>query len=251
MSAVHAQEVLNPKKDYPRALKYSSLIILATLLFGSLAVAAVVPAAELNIVTGVVQAFARFCDSLNIPWMLPGIAVAIIIGAIGSIAAWIIGPTKGLMVAAQEDNLPRVFGYTNTKGVPVALLIVQGVIVSLLSLLYVMLPTVETAYFILTQLTAILALLMYVLMFVSAISLRYSKPDVVRPFKIPGGNYGMWVVGVIGGGTSLFAMCLGFVPPSQIPTGDPVVYKVLLVVGVAIFCLPAFFIHKRSRTKKY
>jgi glutamate:GABA antiporter len=122
MSAVHAQEVRNPKSDYPTALKYSCVIILATLLFASLAVAIVVPNKELNIVTGVVQAFNFFFAGLNIPWMLPGIAVAIIIGSVGSIAAWIIGPTKGLLVAAQEDNLPKIFAKTNSKGVPVTIL---------------------------------------------------------------------------------------------------------------------------------
>ncbi len=247
MSAVHAKEVKNPKHDYPKALTYSSIIIVITLLLGSLAVALVVPNSDLNIVTGVVQAFKFFCMELNAPWLLPGIAIAIIIGAIGSIAAWIIGPTKGLLVAAQEDNLPKIFAYTNAKGVPVTILLLQGSIVSLLSLLYVLLPTIETAYMVLTQLTAILALLMYVLMFVAAITLRYRKPEVLRPYKIPFGNVGMWIVGTVGAVFSFSAMCLGFVPPSQVMVGDPVLYQLLLVFGVALFCLPAFFIHKRTR----
>lgn len=247
MSAVHAQEVRNPRSDYPVALKYSSMIILLTLLFGSLAVAIVVPATELNIVTGVVQAYSHFLNGLGIGWLLPGIAVAIVVGAVGSIAAWIIGPTKGLLVAAQEDNLPKIFARTNSRGVPTAILFLQGIIVSLLSCLYILLPTIETAYFILTQLTAILALLMYVLMFVSAITLRYRKPDVHRPYRIPGGNVGMWIVVLFGGISSFVAMCLGFVPPSQIVTGDPLLYKTLLVAGVLLFCLPAFWVHKRKR----
>ncbi len=249
MSAVHAQEVRDPKHDYPAALKYSSFIIVFTLLFASLSVAMVVPNSDLNIVTGVVQAFQYFFGELHISWLLPGIAVAIIVGAIGSIAAWIIGPTKGLLVAAQEDNLPKIFARTNSNGVPVTILIVQGIIVSLLSLLYIILPTIETAYLILTQLTAILALLMYVLMFAAAITLRYKKAEITRPYKIPGGIVGMWVVGSIGLISSLAAMCLCFVPPSQILTGDPTVYKVLLVCGVAVFCLPALFVHKRGRSK--
>jgi amino acid transporter len=250
MSAVHAQEVKNPKHDYPVALKYSSIIIVITLLLGSLAVALVVPSYELNIVTGVVQAFNYFCISLKAPWLLPIIAIAIIIGAIGSIAAWIIGPTKGLLVAAQEDNLPRIFARTNSKGVPVPILILQGIIVSALSLLYILLPTIETAYLVLTQLTAILALLMYVLMFVAAITLRYKKPDVERPYKIPGGNFGIWFIGMLGAISSFIAMCLGFIPPSQVLVGDPVLYQLLLVCGLALFCLPAFFIHKRARSNR-
>lgn len=247
MSAVHAQEVRNPKHDYPAALKYSVVIILSTLLFASLSVATVVPEAELNIVTGVVQAFHFFCVELQIEWLLPAIEIAIIVGAIGSIAAWIIGPTKGLLVAAQEDNLPKIFAKTNKKGVPVVILTLQGIVVSLLASLYILLPTIETAYLLLTQLTAILALLMYVLMFSAALCLRYKKPKVPRPYKIPFGNVGMWIVALIGGVSSFIAMCLGFVPPSQIITGDPITYQILLVLGVVLFCAPAFFIHKRSK----
>lgn len=247
MSAVHAQEVRNPKHDYPTALKYSAAIILATLLFASLSVAIVVPNDELNVVTGAVQAFRFFFAKFDNTWMLPSIVVAIIIGTIGCISAWIIGPTKGLLVAAQEDNLPKIFAYTNKKGVPVTILILQGCVVSLLSLLYILLPTVETAYVLLTQLTAILALLMYVLMFTAAVRLRYKKPNIDRPYRIPFGNVGIWVVGLLGGVSSFFGMCLGFVPPSQVITGDPLTYKLLLIGGVLVFCAPAFFIHKRGK----
>lgn len=250
MSAVHAQEVKNPKHDYPTALKYSGVIIILTLLLGSLAVALVVPSADLNIVTGVVQAYNFFCLELNAPWLLPAIAVAIIIGSIGTIAAWIIGPTKGLLIAAQEDNLPKIFAHTNAKGVPVAILILQGIIVSLLSLLFILLPSIEIAYLILTQLTAILALFMYVLIFVAGITLRYKKPEVERPYKIPFGNVGMWVVGTMGAVCSFLAMCLGFVPPSQVVIGDPILYQLLLICGLAVFCLPAVFIHKKMKSRR-
>lgn len=246
MSSVHASEVKNPSKDYPAAIKYSAFVILFTLMFGSLAVAMVVPYEELNIVTGAAQAFSYFFDILGIPWMLPVTAIAVIIGALGTISAWVIGPTKGLLIAAQEDNLPRLFSHTNKKGVPVAILILQGIIVSILSLVYIFLPTIESAYLILTQLTVILAVLMYVLMFIAAIVLRYKFPEINRPYRIPGGKYGIWVVGLLGAISSGMAMLLGFLPPSQISISDPLTYKLMLIGGVVVFCLPAFFVHKRQ-----
>lgn len=247
MSAVHVRDVQNPRHDYPVAIKYSTVIILAILLFGSLIIAAVVPAVELNLVTGVVQAFGYFCDAMHMAWILPTIVLAILIGSVGTLAAWIIGPSKGLLVAAQEDNLPKIFAKTNKKGVPVMILFLQGIIVSLLSTLFILMPTAESAYVILTQLTAILALLMYVLMFTAAIRLRYKHPNITRPYKIPGGNFGMWVVGLLGGGSSFIAMLLGFLPPSQIEIYDPQVYQLLLVFGVILFCSPAFFIHRQAK----
>lgn len=247
MSAVHAQEVKDPRRDYPLALKYSVIIILSTLMLGSVAVAIVVPPEELNIITGVVQAFEYFFDELGIPWMLNIISIAIIIGAFGAIAAWIIGPTKALLVAAQEENLPKILAKTNKHGVPVPILIMQGVIVSILSLSYIILPT-QTAYFILQELTAILALLMHVLLFVAAIKLRYKHPQVERPYRIPGGvNLGMWIVTLVGGVCSIAAIFLAFVPPPGFSLGAPMNYQLILVAGIVIFCLPAYFVHKRQR----
>lgn len=247
MSAVHAQEVKDPKRDYPIALKYSVVIILLTLALSSVAVAVVVPKKELNIVTGVVQAFEYFFAALGIPWLVPIIAVAIIIGSVGAISAWVIGPTKALLVAAQEDNLPKFFAKTNKYGVPVNILLVQGIIVSILSTLYIALPTVESAYLLLTQLTAMLALFMHLLLFVAAIRLRYKYPDIHRPYKIPGGNMGMWFVCLLGGSCSLVALILGFLPPSQIAIDNKEIYQSLLLMGLLAFCLPAYFIHKRRK----
>lgn len=243
MSAVHAQEVRNPKKDYPKALLISSFIILISLVFSSLAVALVVPKAELNIVTGMVQAFRYFLDNFGLVWLLPLLAILMIIGTMGGVATWIIGPTKGILAAANDGNLPPIMAYTNRHGAPVVILLLQAIIVSILTLVFVLLP-IESAYLMLTELTAILALLMYVLMFIAALVLRVKCPEVERPFKIPGGPLGIGIVALIGGGSSLLAMFLGFIPPSQIELGSTLVYQLLLISGVLIFCLPAFFIHK-------
>jgi len=50
MSAVHAEEVKNPQRDYPRALLYSTIIIFITLVLSSLAIAVVVPQEEISLV---------------------------------------------------------------------------------------------------------------------------------------------------------------------------------------------------------
>ena len=66
---------------------------------------------------------------------------------------------------------------------------------TVLSVMFVVLPTVQAAYQILSQLTVILYLVMYLLMFAAAIYLRFSQPNRPRPYKIPGGDFGMWLVG--------------------------------------------------------
>ena len=60
MSAVHVQEVKDPQRNYPRALYYSTIIILLSLVLSSFAVAVVVPHNQLNLVTGMLDAFWLF-----------------------------------------------------------------------------------------------------------------------------------------------------------------------------------------------
>ena len=140
MAATHAAEVRNPKKDYPRAIFISIAIIIATIVLSSLSIAIVVPHQKLSLVTGILQAFSIFFHDYNIPWMIPIIVAAIIIGGLSGVSAWIIGPTKGIMVAAEDKSLPAFMGKRNRAGVPSNVLILQGVIVSILCLAFVLMP---------------------------------------------------------------------------------------------------------------
>ncbi len=245
MSAVHAQDVKNPEKNYPKALVISSILILLTLILSSLAIAIVIPNRELNIVTGIMQAFQIFFYTFNLIEFLPIFAFLIIIGALSGVSTWITGSTKGLFIAAKDGLLPNWLATSNRFGAPVAILILQAIIVTLLCIVYVLMPTVASAYFILTELTIILALLMYVLMFLSAIVLRHKYPDIVRPYQIPGGNYGICIIASIGGLTSISAILLGFIPPSQIEIDNPYIYPIILITGMFLFCAPIFLMRAK------
>ena len=84
-------------------------------------------------------------------------------------------------------------------------------------------------------------------MYAAAMRLRYSQPDIKRPFKIPGGNVGMWVVGIVGLLGALIAGVISFVPPNQIKTGSPAIYVGLLLVGAVIFTAIPFGLYTFRR----
>ena|SRR3990167_4254965 len=63
------------------------IIILASLVLASLAIAMVVPYKQLNIVSGLVQAFSIFFSNYNLRWINQIITLLIIIGGIGGVAA--------------------------------------------------------------------------------------------------------------------------------------------------------------------
>jgi amino acid transporter len=94
-------------------------------------------------------------------------------------------------------------------------------------------------------------LVYYLAMFTAAIRLRYTQPNIIRPFRIPGGNVGMWIVGVVGLLGALISGGLSFIPPKQISTGSPAIYVGLLAVGTVIFvAIPFIIYHFRNPTWK-
>ncbi len=137
---------------------------------------------------------------------------------------------------------------TNRHGVQVGILLIQGCVVTLLATFFVILPSVQTAYQVISQLTIILYLIMYMLMFAAAICLRYREPQVPRSFRIPGGRvWGMWLVGGLGLLGSLAAFILSFVPPGQIPVGSPAIYVGILIAGTLVFAGIPFIIYALRR----
>ena len=246
MVATHAQEMKNPKKDYPRAILVSIVIILLTIILSALAIALVVPYKDLNLVVGTLQAFSIFFNSFNIPWMIPVLAICIIIGGISGVSAWIIGPTKGVMVAGNDGMLPTIFKRVNKNNVPTGALLLQAVIVTILCTLFVLLPSVHQSFWVLSLITAQLALLVYIMLFATAIKLHHSKREVERSFKVPFGNFGMWLVCGSGIITSLFAIAVGFIPPTHIVGAHVLAYEIIVILGMVCLTSIPFVLYKFS-----
>ena len=146
--------------------------------------------------------------------MSPIIAVALAFGVLAGVLTWVAGPSKGIFAVGKAGYLPPFFQKTNANGVQKNILLIQGLAVTLLSLLFVVMPSVQSFYQILSQLTVLLYLIMYLLMFSGAIYLRYNMKKAPRPFRIGSkGNGLMWLIGGLGFCGSLLAFVLSFIPP--------------------------------------
>jgi amino acid transporter len=236
MSACHAGEVKNPKRDFPRAILLSTVIVAAIFILGTLAVAIVVPVSQISLASGIMQAFQYFLKPLSLGWFLPVLAVLIVAGTLGQVNSWIIGPSKSLMATALNGDLPPALQRVNKRMVPTALLLVQGIVGTLLALIYLFVPSVNAGYWFLTIITSQVYSVLYVMMFLAAIRLRSTKPKVERPFRVPGGKAGMWFIAGLGISASIFGIIIGFVPPATISFGGTLSYVVPLAIGLIAAC---------------
>ncbi|MEO8401910.1 MAG: amino acid permease, partial [Gammaproteobacteria bacterium] len=248
LAMVHVKEVHDPQKTFPKALYFSVLLILFTMIMGSLAIALVLPKDQINLVSGVMQAFTNFFSVYHMPWLIPVMTGMILLGSLGSMTSWIISPAKGLLQAAQSGYLPKFLLHQNKHGVASHLLIMQAICVSLICLAFLLMPSVNGSYWLLTALSTQLYILMYVLMFSSAICLKYKLKSQFHAFTIPGGKLGMWLVCILGLIGCAITLTVGFIPPSGINVGTPLHYEVVFCSGIVLMILPVavFYFYKKK-----
>ena len=243
MMGVHVMDVNNPSRNYPKAIIIGSLATVAIFILGTFALGFIIPAKDINLTQSLLIGFDNYFRHFHIAWAGPLIAIALMFGVLASVLTWVAGPSKGIFTVGKAGYLPPFFQKTNSNGVQRNILLVQGGIVTLLSLLFVVMPSVQSFYQILSQLTILLYLIMYMMMFAAAIALRYRMKDSPRPFRLGKGNALMWVLGVVGFAGSLLAFVLSFIPPGQIATGSNVVWYSVLIVGCIVMVVIPFIIY--------
>lgn len=249
IQAVQVPAMKNPAKNFPKSIFIASLIILAIFILGTLAIGVVIPESKINLLQSLLVAYDDLWTAIGAPWLGNVMALLITFGVLGQVSVVIAGPSTGILAVGKAGYLPRALQHTNKKGIQTTILYIQAAIVTLLSLVLVLLPSVESAYQILSQMSTIIYLVMVVIIYVAFVRLRHTAPNKTRGFRVPGGRFGMWLVTIIGVAGAVVAGVLSFIPPSQIKTGNPAVYVGVLILGVAVFIavpLIVYAVRKKS-----
>lgn len=235
MGGIHVKDVDNPSRNYPRAVFIGSLVTVLIFVLGTFSLGIIIPKDEINLTQSLLVGFDRYFSFIRASWLSPVIAVALAFGVLAGVLTWVAGPSKGIFAVGRAGYLPPFFQKTNSLGVQRNILFIQGGIVTLLGLLFVVMPSVQSFYQILSQLTVLLYLIMYLLMFAAAIYLRYGMKQAARPFRIgTRGNMGMWLIAGVGFLGSLLAFVLSFIPPGQIAVGSNALWYSVLIAGCVV-----------------
>ena len=247
MMGIHVMEVDNPKRNYPRAIIIGSLVTVAIFVLGTFSLGFIIPAKDISLTQSLLIGFDNYFHYFHMSWAGPIIAVALVFGVLAGVLTWVAGPSKGIFAVGRAGYLPPFFQRANKRGVQRNILLVQGVIVTILSLLFVVMPSVQSFYQIMSQLTVLLYLIMYMLMFAAAITLRYKFPKMERPFRLGKGNWLMWLLAGMGFCGALLAFVLSFIPPSQIAVGSTTVWFAVLIIGALIVVVAPLVIYARRK----
>ena len=190
---------------------------------------------DVDIVTGLMVSFHYFFEQINMPWLSYFVAITLIFGAFTTTSAWIMGLSRAFTVVSQDRMLPSALGHTNAHDAPDKMLLVQGLIFTVFCFSYIFMPSVNAAYWYLSDLTAQLAMLAYFGMFAAALKLKLTQPRQEGQYEIFKGAVGtaiMVVLGFIGCG---IAIVVGFIPLDNAEMS--VFHFDMLLIGGIVFAL--------------
>ena len=249
MNSVHVASLKDPKKEFPKAMFFAMGLVLLIFILPALAISWVVPAQQLSLTAGVMQAFSEFFGYFGIERLVPIVAIALVCASAGGMLTWLAGPSKGLLlIARREGFLPPFFQEQNENEVAIHILVVQGAVTTVIALMYALIPSVSSAYWILSVMTTQVYLIVYLLMFVAAVNLRKRQPNVERGYTAPA----IKLLCVVGFLASAAAILIGFVPPSQFENGSTGAYVGVILAGTVLLGLlpPWLFLKFRKESWK-
>ena len=246
-SASNAASARNPRRDYPIAILTSAAIALVLVTLIGLAIAIVVPRSQLNLDAGLMQAITILLDQNGLGWLIMPAGLVIALGMLGEVNNWIPAPTRGLLVAGRDGALPPFLQRENRHAAHQPILVVQALIFTLMSTIYLAFDDVQVAFWLMNIVPTMLYIIMYILMFMAAVRLRYTQAEVPRRYRVPFGVVGIWVLAVLGILAGLTAIVFAFIPPEMVTEADRSSYKNVVLFGLIFFTLLPFLIYQCRR----
>ncbi|MCT7358934.1 ethanolamine permease [Thalassolituus pacificus] len=211
-----AEEAKDPAKDVPKGI----IGAMVFLLFTALLVVLLIPGAAGAQAMG--ESAVPLVDALNATGHTQLATIINVLGLVGLIASFfsiIYGYSRLVFALSRAGYLPQTLSVTTERKVPARALIVPGVLGFVASL--------SGEGDLMLAMAVVGATVSYALMALSHIMLRVKQPELVRPYKTPGGVF-----------TSGIALLLSLIALTGVYAFDPRAFfytLVLFVIGAAYY----------------
>jgi len=176
-------EIRDPRRDYPRALAITLPVITLIYLIPTLVCLAVVGATDVDWTAGAYNVVAA---KVGGPWLGTLMTITAMISAIGLYSAWLLQYSRIPFSLASDGYLSPWFTRLHPRfRTPSRAIVIQAAICSVLVL---------SAFGSLVAIDVTIYACALLLEFASLIVLRKKRPDIERPFRVPGGWLGVGLI---------------------------------------------------------
>lgn len=185
LTANFVTEMENPKRDFPRAIFIAAAVVAGIYMLGSVAITMIMPTDQITASQGILVSLAAISAWFGIgSWFIQLVALGITFSMVGAIILYIASPVKMLFGSVKNGIFPELMTRTNSRNIPERAVYLQAILVTVIILAFQFIPSVDAIYNVLVTMTALTALFPYVLLFMSYIKLRKTRPDEERPYEI-------------------------------------------------------------------
>lgn len=259
------EEMENPQRDVPRSLIRAGIV--AVVAYGSIiaVILFALPKDKLSSASGFLSTFKLVATVLPGPiatglgWL---VAIAVVIALASSGGTWIIGADRTYAMAALDRTAPVLLGrFSGKYGTPIAVNTMSGIVASIAMIAAIAITAfgsgnIVELFTLVFGFTISTTTLSYLFIFPAYLILRYKYPDVRRPYKVPGGMVGAWIVTIL---PLLYAVIASyfilFPTDATIATNNVtrLTYELtqLIPLGLIVLLTVVFFVwgHMESRNK--
>ena len=226
-ASMMGEEIRDARRNIPRALLIAGVLITLLYILGTIAMLVAVPHAQILHLQGFMQAIEQVSGRFGLPWLIPLIAVLIVLGGLGQAGAWFAAGGRLPFVAGIDRFLPESFGRLHPKyHSPYISLVTQAAIAAVFIFLGQAGTTVKGAYDVLVSMAIISYFIPYLFMFASMIRLQ-AEPAGPEVLRVPGGRPAATALAGLGFATTLVSIGLALIPAADESN------RVLAVVKVA------------------
>jgi amino acid transporter len=205
-----AGELKNPKKDMLWALPFSGIGLVLIQIVAVVALLLVIPVKVLGLTSGMIVMYQSIFGGVSfiIPWIL---GIILLYSLYIGIFPWFLGANRSAVEAAQNGELPKIFMKESKSGAPSGANVLTGIVATAVLLFAgIFLKTENDLFYALFASSSAVFILPYLLMYPAIFRLRRFDPVLERPFRIPGGQFGLWLCVLLSTGgvlTSLICSC--------------------------------------------
>lgn len=237
--AALSEEVREPRKTFPRAIAASAVLIAAIYIVATIALLMILPAETVDPRAGVFQSITSGSTLLGIAWFGIVAALLVTIGNAGGVGATVAGVARVPFVAGIDHYLPSYFGkiHPRWKTPYISILIQAGISALVLGLAQIK-SNPKEAYQSLVDIATILYFVPFLYMYACFIKLSYRQDRRTDSSSVlvPGGKFGVWVLGLLAFIITLGSMILAMIPTSDVENKAGFVMKIVgsTIVSIGI-----------------
>ena len=186
-----AGSMSEPKKQIPQSIVTGGIVIAAIYLFSAFGIGAAVDVREISVDSGLIDAVSLILGADG--GVLVGVvALLFLVTLCGNMISWSMGVNSTAALAADHNDMPRIFAKRWAKNnMPVGSAVASGVVASGVCILGVLIETVtpdSSLFWSFFALNLVMLLLSYLPVFPAFLKLRRVDAKTPRPFRVPGSD---------------------------------------------------------------